>query len=68
MVDLLVLTSSDMLLFKLKILFTCVTKQTTLRRRSTVLSLPLQLVFPALTYGYLKPTANLSSSEEVYSE
>ncbi len=46
-VDLLVLTSLDQLLFILKILFTYVTKQAaTLMRRSTVLSLPLQLVFP----------------------
>jgi len=30
----------------LKILFTFITKQATLKRSSTVLSLPLQLVFP----------------------
>jgi hypothetical protein len=35
----------------LKILFTSYTKQATLIRRSTVLSLSLQLVFPAYTYG-----------------
>jgi hypothetical protein len=35
----------------LKILFTSFTKQATLIIRSTVLSLPLQLVFPAYTYG-----------------
>jgi hypothetical protein len=46
-VDLLVLTSLDQLIFKLKILFAFVTKQATLMRRSTVLSLPLQIVFPA---------------------
>jgi len=45
-VNLLVLTSLDQLIFKLKILFTFFTKQATLMRRSTVLSLPLQLVFP----------------------
>jgi hypothetical protein len=45
-VDLLVLTSLDQLIFILKILFTCFTQQATLMRRSTVLSLPLQLVFP----------------------
>jgi hypothetical protein len=45
-VELLVLTSLDQLLFILKILFTFFTKQATLMRRSTVLSLPLQLVFP----------------------
>ncbi len=38
---LLVLTSLDQLLFKLKILLTSFTKQATLMRRSTVLSLPL---------------------------
>jgi hypothetical protein len=31
----------------MKILFTIVTKQATLIRRTTVLSFPLQLVFPA---------------------
>jgi hypothetical protein len=45
-VDLLALISLDQLLFILKILFTYVTQQATLMRRSTVLSLPLQLVFP----------------------
>jgi hypothetical protein len=34
----------------MKILFTFVTNQAILKRRSTVLSLPLQLVFPYLTY------------------
>ncbi len=50
-VDLLVLTSSDQLTFMLKILFTCAAKQATLMRRSTVLSLPLQLVFPVYGQG-----------------
>ncbi len=45
-VDLHVLTSSDQLILLLKILFTLVLKQSTLMRRSTVLSLPLQFVFP----------------------
>jgi hypothetical protein len=45
-VDLLVLTSLDQLIFKLKKIFTIVTKQAALTGRSTVLSLPLQLVFP----------------------
>jgi hypothetical protein len=45
-VDLLVLTSLDQVIFILKILFTCSTKQPTLIRRSTGLSFPLQLVFP----------------------
>jgi len=45
-VDLLVLTSLVQLLFILKIFFTFFTKQVTLMRRSTVQSLPPQLVFP----------------------
>ncbi len=45
-VDLLVLTSLDQVIFIMKILFNFVTKQTTLMRRSTVLSVPTQLVFP----------------------
>ncbi len=45
-IDILAQTSLDPLIFKLKKLFTLVTKQATLIRRSTVLSLPLQLVFP----------------------
>jgi hypothetical protein len=48
MVDLLVLTSLDQLIFILKILFNFVTEQATLTR-STVLSLPPQLEFLALT-------------------
>jgi hypothetical protein len=47
-VDLLVLTSLDQLLFILQILFTLVTQQTILMRRSTVQSLPSRLVFPGL--------------------
>jgi hypothetical protein len=46
-VDLLVLTSLDHLLFKSKMLFTFFTKQANLMRRSTVSSLPPQLVFPS---------------------
>jgi hypothetical protein len=45
-VDFLVLTSLDQLIFKLKIIFSFFAKQATLMRRSTVLSLPRQLVFP----------------------
>ncbi len=54
-VDLLVLTSLHQLLLMLKILFTFFTKQPTLIRRSTVLSLPPQLVFlfPALAHEIL---------------
>jgi hypothetical protein len=48
-VDLLVLTSSDQLLLIMEPLFPCFTKQDTRMSRSTVLSLPLQLVFPAST-------------------
>jgi len=47
MVDL-VLTSLDLLLFILKLLFSFVTKQATLRKRSTVLRFSLQIVFPGL--------------------
>ncbi len=50
-VDLLVLTSFDKLLYILKILFSYFTKQVTPIRRSTVLSLPLQLVFPGGTHS-----------------
>jgi hypothetical protein len=48
-VDLLVLTRLAQLILKLKILFTFLTKQDTLNRSSIVLSLPLHLVFHALT-------------------
>jgi hypothetical protein len=48
--DPLALTYLDQLLFLLKILFTFLTKQATLMRRLTVLSLPPQLVFPDLAY------------------
>jgi hypothetical protein len=62
-VDLLVLTGLDQLIFKLNKIFTFVTKQATLMRRSTVLSLPLQLVFPGycrkLQQGILKGEASL---------
>jgi hypothetical protein len=49
-VNLLVQTSLDQLLLQLKILFTYVTIQPNLMRRSTVLDLPLQLVFPVLSH------------------
>jgi hypothetical protein len=45
-IDLLVLTSLDLHVFELKILFIFMTKQATLMRRSTVLSLPPQKGFP----------------------
>jgi hypothetical protein len=48
-VDLLVITSLDKLHLILKTLFTFLQKRATLMRRSTVLSLLLQLVFPAST-------------------
>ncbi len=47
-VDLLMLTSLDQLLFIIQRLLICFTKQGTLLRRSTVLSLPLQWEFPGL--------------------
>jgi hypothetical protein len=50
MADLLVLTSLDQLLLIMKILFMCLTKQGILMRRSTVLSLPFQFVFPGRTH------------------
>ncbi len=46
MIDLLVQTHLDQLIFILEMLVTYVTKLVTLMRRSTVPSLPLQLVFP----------------------
>jgi hypothetical protein len=45
-VDLLEKTSSDQLLLILQTFICFLTKQATLMRRSTILSLPLQLVFP----------------------
>jgi hypothetical protein len=48
-VDLLLLTSFDQMLFILKILFTYVTKYVALMRRSIVLNLLLQLVFPGFS-------------------
>ncbi len=49
-IDLLSLTSLDQLLYKLKVLLTISTKQGTLMRRSTVQSLPPQLVFPGQSH------------------
>jgi hypothetical protein len=46
MIDLLVPTSLDQLLFILKLYFSFFTKQPLLMRRSTALSLPLQKGFP----------------------
>ncbi len=51
-VDHLVITSSYQLISKLKILFTVAIKQAALMRRSTVLSLSLQLVFPGCGYSW----------------
>ncbi len=57
-VDPRVLTSLDQLVFISKMmLITFVTKQVTLMRKSTVLSLPLLLVFPATTNPFV-PTLN----------
>jgi hypothetical protein len=52
MVELLVLTNLDLLLFKIEKLFTFFTTQATLMRRSTVLRLPSQLVFLASTKSF----------------
>jgi hypothetical protein len=52
-VALLVQTSLDQLLLTLRILLTSFTKQGSLMRRSTVLSLSLQLVFPGFVDGNL---------------
>jgi hypothetical protein len=60
--DLLVLTSLDQLLFILKILFMYLTKQATLSRRSTVLSLPCQLVFPGSCFYFPKRGGGLFQS------
>jgi hypothetical protein len=49
--DLRVLTSLDQLIYKPKIKFTFLTKQGIFMRRSTVLSLSLQLVFPGWSLG-----------------
>jgi hypothetical protein len=52
-VNLLVLTCLGQLLLILKILFTFLTKQAALMRRSTVLSLAPQLVFPCCRLGFI---------------
>jgi hypothetical protein len=52
-IDLLVPTSLDQLLFILQTLLTFLQKRATFMRRSTVLCLPLQLVFPALPPVFL---------------
>ncbi len=51
-VDLLVLTSLDLRLLKVQTLFTFLQKQSTLIRRSMILSLSLQLVFLGLKFVY----------------
>jgi hypothetical protein len=48
--DLLARSSLDLVIFISRILIPFVKKQATLMRRSTVLSLPLQLVFPGLSF------------------
>jgi hypothetical protein len=53
MVDLHALTSLDQLLFYNENVVYFFTKQATLMRRSTVLSLPQQLVFPDLTLSII---------------
>ncbi len=51
-VDLLVLTNTTLLLFLLKILLILFTNQVTSMRRSNVLNLSLQLVFPGGRHSY----------------
>ncbi len=63
-VDLLVLTSLAQLLFQLKILIHCFSKQVTLMRGSTVLSLPPQLVFLGKTF-ILSWKINIQSEDEI---
>jgi hypothetical protein len=58
-VDLLVLTSLDQLIFILKILFSFLTKQATLMRRSTVPSLPPQLEFPGKGLQLFQPSLQI---------
>jgi hypothetical protein len=52
-VDLLVLTSLDQVHLYLQLLFNFFSKQANFMRRSTVLNLPLQLVFPGFRYTQL---------------
>jgi hypothetical protein len=54
LVDLLVLTSLDQLIFVLKCLIIFVTKQSPFMRRSTVLSLSLQLVFRGPRHSFIE--------------
>jgi hypothetical protein len=61
-VDLLVLTSLDHLLLKLKISY-LFAKQANLMRRYTVLSLPLQLVFPGTVHSLITTNCKLRNSE-----
>jgi hypothetical protein len=62
-VDLLVLTSLEQLTLILKILFSFFTKQATLIRRSTVQSVPPQLVFPG---PLVVLSINCSTTSEQY--
>jgi hypothetical protein len=64
-VDLLVLTSLDLLLLISRTLF-FFTKHGDLIRRSTVLSLPLQLVFPALAIRVNYSTAMQGTNTLAY--
>ena len=64
-VGLLVLTSLDEFLFVLKISFTFLAKQAGLMRRSTVLSLPPQLVFPGLSIPECPSVFSTPSSPSV---
>ncbi len=55
----LVPTSLDELVFHLKFFFTFLTKQANLMRRSTVLGLPPQLIFPDWAFCYRLPWIQL---------
>jgi hypothetical protein len=60
-VDLLIPTSLDQLLFRLKRFFCIFTKQANLTRRSVVLSLPRLLVFPARPIAELWKVQNVTA-------
>ncbi len=65
-VDLLVLTSLDKLILILKIIFLFFTKQASLIRRSTALSLPPKLVFPGIGNSYRRGRLSTDSVQLTY--
>ncbi len=62
-VDLLVLPNLDQLLLKMQTLLTFLHKHATLMRRSTVLSLPLQLAFPESNDTFCSTTLTLAQNK-----